>query len=653
MADDTRVTHRCPRLACALALFVAIGCGLPAAARAADIIVQREAGLTPTERADIRSDADVTLARMLPLPNAEVVTVSADRARHALAALNADADVRYAAPDVPVHAAAAAAPDPYLGLQWALDNPGPSAGYPTAIADSDIDATDAWSSATGQGIVVAVADMSIDVTHPDLQRNIQAGGVDEVQAGGCAAGLPTGAADHGTHVAGIVAAERDNGIGIAGVAPAAGILPVRALDNCGAGRLSWVLSAFAQAADNPAVRIVTASFATDPWLSAAEGADVRAAFVDLIGRYPDTLFVVPAGNEGNDDDARPVYPCSTPADNLICVGTSDTQDAPTCWGNVGERSVDLFAPGVGIYSTVRGFPGYTQLSGTSMSAPMVAGAAALVMQRDPEFGPLDVKRKLVGSVDPKVGMGGTAPNLHGRLNAARAFDARTPKGGGPGRPWVSCDRDHDGVRDDVATSDACPDAPAPGTVDGCPDTDADGVRDFADNCASVPNPNQADADGDSLGDACDPTPRGADLDGDAKAALDDRCPMQPAPTADGCPAAVSPLAATPTRVAGARIVSLGVKVRPSRCARGSACRRSARVTVKLSRTATVKLTVERRVRTHGRWTWRRVTVRSIVATASGRSLTVRGTRGRSLSRGPYRVTAKLAGARTAARSFRV
>ncbi len=76
------------------------------------------------------------------------------------------------------------------------------------------------------------------------------------------------------------------------------------------------------------------------------------------------------------------------------------------------------------------------------------------------------------------------------------------------------------------------------------------------------------------------------------------------------------------------------------------------MTVKLSRTAKVALKVEHRVRKNGRWVWQRVASRSLTATASGRSLTVRGTRGRSLPRGPYRVTVT-AGAAKAARSFKV
>ncbi len=208
-------------------------------------------------------------------------------------------------------------------------------------------------------------------------------------------------------------------MGIAGVAPEAHILPVRTLDNCGGAPVSRVIDAFKAAGDSAEVDIVTGSFGTNPWVPANDGAIYRGLFEQVFARYPGKLFVVAAGNEGNDNDALPVYPCSAQAANLICVGMSDSADSPACWGNVGEHSVDLFAPGVSIYSTVRGVLGYTQRSGTSMSAPMVAGAAALVLERSPEFDPETIKDVLVLSVDPKVGMGGTA------LNPARPAERGT------------------------------------------------------------------------------------------------------------------------------------------------------------------------------------------------------------------------------------
>ena len=120
MADDTRVTHSRVGLVCAVALFCVIGCTLPAAASATELIVRRDAGLSAAERADVRADAGVELERIMRVPNSEVVTVPAARASEALDALNADPDVRYALPNTRLRIAAA----DLLGRQWALDNTG-------------------------------------------------------------------------------------------------------------------------------------------------------------------------------------------------------------------------------------------------------------------------------------------------------------------------------------------------------------------------------------------------------------------------------------------------------------------------------------------------------------------------------------------------
>jgi hypothetical protein len=658
MADDTRVTHSRSGIACTLALFCVLGCTLPAHALAGDILVQRDAGLNAAERTAVRADAGVTLERILTLDDAEVVTVPDHREQRALAALNADPDVRYAVPDVPVHAAALPAPnDQYYPFQWSLEQPN----------DADIDVLRAWETATplGSGVTVAVVDQQIDVTHPDLEANIEPGGRSFPVEGACTAPTPTGSQDHGTLVAGVIAAARDNLIGIAGIAPRADVLPLPALDNCGVGSSISVIEAFEYAGEH-GIPIVSASFATDPLLDTSRKADINTAFAAVLADHPNTLYVVAAGNEGNDNDVNPVYPCNTISEtrtdpeNLVCVGMTGPTDVPVCSGNVGERSVDVYAPGIDIWSTAAP-SGYVRRSGTSMATPMVAAVAAL---RDSEDlgsrSAAELKDAVIGSGDQIAFM----PESTGRLNAAGAVGAGGdpgPGGPGPTQAWKTCDRDHDAV---VDLSDRCPDQR--GTVQGCPDTDADLVRDTEDNCPELANAGQADADGDGIGDACDITPRGPDVDGDAKAALDDRCPDVPSSAADGCPVTISnppdtpqpnPPGATPapTPVPATRILDLDVQVTPLKCPAGHPnCRKAAKVTVKLSRRATVALKLELRVKKKGRWVWTRVTSKSLTATASGRSLTIRGQSGRSLAKGPYRVTASLSGVSSkTALNFRV
>src|SRR4051812_22246089 len=117
MADDTRVTHSRPWFACALALSCLLGSVLPASASASDIVLARDPGLSASQRAQVRTDAGVQLERVLTVPNTEVVSAPDGDTQAALAALDADPDVRYAVPDVPVHAAAGDA------MWWELNNP--------------------------------------------------------------------------------------------------------------------------------------------------------------------------------------------------------------------------------------------------------------------------------------------------------------------------------------------------------------------------------------------------------------------------------------------------------------------------------------------------------------------------------------------------
>src|SRR5439155_1193761 len=130
-------------------------------------------------------------------------------------------------------------------------------------------------------------------------------------------------------VAGVVGATRDNGLDIAGVASGVNILPVRALNDCGDGTLDSVLAGFKFAAEEPQqANIVVASFATDPWLLPSQQQTIAQRFHEFFDAHPGTLFVVAAGNEGNDNDVHHVYPCnsSETSPNVLCVGASNRDD---------------------------------------------------------------------------------------------------------------------------------------------------------------------------------------------------------------------------------------------------------------------------------------------------------------------------------------
>jgi thermitase len=561
----------------------------PAAAGASasevDLIVRRDAGLSSAERADIRADAGVELERRLRLDDTELVSVPAARADAALRALRADPDVRWAGRDTPVHAAADTT-DPFFHTLWALQS----------SADADMDFVEAWPLATGSGVTVAVVDTGVQADHPDLATQLDPyPGSDYIDDDDD----PADGHGHGTHVSGTIAAANGNGVGITGAAPDARVLTLRVLDDDGWGSMSHVADAFDLAGDL-GVRVVNASLG---------GTGAVPTITQAANEHPRTLYVVAAGNDDLDlDAAGPSYfPCEAPAANVLCVGASDWADARASFSNYGASAVDVYAPGVGIYSTSLG-GGYAYKQGTSMATPHVAAAAALLFERNPSLDAAAVKAALLVSAEPRPGLVSVSG---GRANALRALT----------------------------------------------DGDKDGVPDVADNCPSLANPVQSDADADGDGDACDTTPRGPDADGDGLPAIDDRCPGVAGPAGNGgCPVAVADrdrdgvpdavdgcpdvaartTSGCPASPAGPRIVS--VRVGRSRCRGATRC--TIRVRVRATQAADIRVRALR-LRCHlGSCRWRPA---ATARAARGRSTTAR----LRLPAGRYRltVTATAAGAR--------
>jgi subtilisin family serine protease len=197
---------------------------------------------------------------------------------------------------------------------------------------------------------------------------------------------------HGTHVGGIVAAARNNGIGIDGVADGVRIMSVRAVPN-GDERDKDVANAIRYAVDNGA-DVINMSF--------GKAYSPHKAVVDAAVRYADSLGVLmvhAAGNDGENVDSTSNYPTRRYLDggkaNLwIEVGASSWKGEPTLaapFSNYGDETVDVFAPGRAIYSTVPGNE-YERNDGTSMAAPMVSGVAALIMAYYPTLTPDQVRR---------------------------------------------------------------------------------------------------------------------------------------------------------------------------------------------------------------------------------------------------------------------
>lgn len=210
-------------------------------------------------------------------------------------------------------------------------------------------------------------------------------------------------ADHGTHVAGIIGAVRTNDIGIKGVADDVRIMVLRTVPD-GDERDKDVANSIRYAVENGA-KVINMSF--------GKAFAKDKAVVDDAVRFAmdnDVLLIHAAGNDGQDNDATPNFPNRNFVDSLginkgeasawIEVGASQWNndgDLVASFSNYGRRSVDVFAPGVKIHSTMPGST-YKDQQGTSMAAPVVAGLAALIRSYYPELPAVEVKRIIMQSV---------------------------------------------------------------------------------------------------------------------------------------------------------------------------------------------------------------------------------------------------------------
>ena len=360
--------------------------------------------------------------------------------------LRRNRNVAYAEPDYLMHADAVPN-DPSFPLQWAPYNTGQSVPTQSAeeilgspangTAGADDRALQAWGVSTGgRSIVIGETDTGVDYNHPDLAANVWSnpGGI-----GGCPAGTHgysevSGTCNpmdddayyggHGTHVAGIMGAAGNNGTGVTGMNWQTTVLPVKWLDSNASGytsgliaALQWLVAA-KQAGVNIRVVNDSATFYGTAYSQAL------SEEIDTLGAN-NILFVTAAGNTGNNNDEVAVqrYPCSYDRPTEICVTASNNNDQLPSWANYGPHTVELTAPGVSIYSTLReGKYGY--LSGGSMASPQVAGAAALILSVEPSFSATALKADILNNVDPLPSLAGKVIT-GGRLDVCKAMPGCT------------------------------------------------------------------------------------------------------------------------------------------------------------------------------------------------------------------------------------
>jgi thermitase len=353
----------------------------------------------------------------------------------------------------PAAAALGATPnDPLFGLQWGDSNTGqsiplqepPGEVLKGALAGSpgaDDRASEAWGVTTGsRAIAIGEVDTGVDYDHPDLKPNIwnNPDGKGECPVGTHGYNVlgllpeekcnpldtenePEGYGGHGTHVAGIMGAVGNNGFGVAGMNWQTTIVPVRWQRSAKVGGeasdliagLKWLVKLKTEGVN---VRVVNDSpnFESDqPGLKPA---------IEELGAN-NILFVTAAGNS-----VKPYFPCVYDLPNEICVTATNNRDELPGWANRDPTTVDLAAPGASIFSTTlsEGSEGkYGYLSGGSMAAPQVSGAAALILSVNEGLSAAELKADILNNVDRLPSLVGQV-RTGGRLDVCKALPGCPP-----------------------------------------------------------------------------------------------------------------------------------------------------------------------------------------------------------------------------------
>lgn len=393
------------------------------------IVIKFQEGLRSADMIQLHASQGAAVVDEIPQIGVQILSVPPGEVEAKIAAYKADPRVEYAEPDY-IAQPAYEPNDPYYGdgTQW-----GPQKVF----------VPQAWDLCMGDSsVVVAVLDWGIDLQHPDLQAwtnsaEIPGNGadddgndyIDDVYGWDFANDDNDPQQDdfgHGSHVGGIAAAATDNNVGIAGVSFNSRIMAVKVgYTDLESGkhvaRYSAIAYGIIYAADNGAkvINLSLGGYAFSSYLASA------------VNHAWDAGCVV-VGAVGNNNLSDPFYPAAY--DNVIGVSATDQNDAKASWSNYGSH-VAVAAPGVSIYSTYwNDGSTYAHMSGTSMSAPHVAGLAALLFAQDDTRTNATVRSLIESSADDLGDTGWDQYYGYGRINAYRAVGTTSagiePEAGG-------------------------------------------------------------------------------------------------------------------------------------------------------------------------------------------------------------------------------
>jgi subtilisin family serine protease len=405
-----------------------------------ELLIGLRPGLSNADIADFYADHGLSELNDLDIGgrSLKLVATPTPQAAALIPTLQLDPRVRYAEPNA-VLSPTQVPNDPTFQRDWGLLNLDQTGG----TIDADIDADEAWDITTGSSeIVVGVIDTGVDYTHPDLAVNMWTnpgeipgnrrdddgnGYVDDVHGYDFVYddGDPMDVVGHGTHVAGTIGMVGNNAVGATGVNWNVKIMALKAgRDSDGLLTLSDLIETYGYTVmmrnRGVNIRVTNNSYGGFGVFEQS----VKDA-VDAMGQAG-ILYVTIAGNQATDIDSlgsSNFYQAGYTSPNIISVASTDHNDRYSSFTNWGATSVDLAAPGELVWSTVPGNR-YDWYSGTSMASPHVAGAAALVWSAFPNLTALEVKARLLATVDPigHIGANASFPTVtNGRLNVRNAL----------------------------------------------------------------------------------------------------------------------------------------------------------------------------------------------------------------------------------------